>query len=148
MSLEKQVMEQLKAAMKAKDQTALAALRAIKSALLLEKTKTSAQDLSSADEMKMLQKLVKQRKESAEIYRQQNRADLAEIELNQAYIIEQFLPEPLSKEEIENIINTIIAKIGAKSMKDMGKVMGLANQKLAGKADSKTISLLVKEKLS
>ena len=148
MCLEQQVMSKLKEAMKAKDQTALAALRAIKSALLIEKTKSAAQTLTPADEMRILQKLVKQRKESAEIYKGQNRADLAETEIAQAKVIEQFLPAQLSADEIDEIVNVIIVQTGAKTMKDMGKVMAVATKKLAGKADSKTISQLVKEKLS
>ncbi len=148
MSLENVVMAKLKEAMKAKDQTALAALRAIKSALLIEKTKSAAQNLTPADEMRILQKLVKQRKESAEIYKSQNRDDLAETEIAQAKVIEQFLPAQLSMEEIGQIVNEIIAQTGAQTMKDMGKVMAIATKKLAGRADSKTISQLVKEKLS
>ncbi len=148
MSLENEVMAKLKEAMKAKDQTALAALRAIKSALLIEKTKSAAQNLTPADEMRILQKLVKQRKESAEIYKSQNRDDLAETEIAQAKVIEQFLPAQLSMEEIGQIVNEIIAQTGAQTMKDMGKVMAIATKKLAGRADSKTISQLVKEKLS
>ena len=148
MSLEKEVMHQMKEAMKSKDTIALEALRAIKSAILLEKTKQKDKELTEADEMKILQKLVKQRKDSAEIYRQQNRDDLAQTEMNQAEIIEKFLPEPLTPDEVEAVVYNIINKVGATSMKDMGKVMGIASKELAGKADGKMISEIVKKKLS
>jgi len=148
MSLEKEVMHQMKEAMKSKDTIALEALRAIKSAILLEKTKQKDKELTEADEMKILQKLVKQRKDSAEIYRQQNRDDLAQTEMNQAEIIEKFLPEPLTPDEVEAVVYNIINKVGATSMKDMGRVMGMASKELAGKADGKMISEIVKKKLS
>ncbi len=148
MSLEKKVMEQLKTAMKAKDKTALEALRAIKSAILLEKTKGGDAGLTEADEMKLLQKMVKQRRDSAEIYSQQNREDLAQAELDQVAVIEQFLPKQMSKEEITAVVEDIITQIGAESMKDMGKVMGIANKEMAGKADGSIIAQIVKEKLS
>ncbi len=148
MSLEQKVMTALKEAMKAKDQVKMDALRAIKSAILLEKTKGGNHELTEADEMKLLQKLVKQRKESAEIYQQQNRIDLAETELKQSEVIESFLPEPLSEEEIEAVVKGIIEETGANSMKDMGKVMGMATKKLAGRADGKIIAQIVKKHLS
>ncbi len=148
MSLEKEVMHQMKEAMKSKDTIALEALRAIKSAILLEKTKQKDKELTSADEMKILQKLVKQRKDSAEIYRQQNRDDLAETELAQAAVIEKFLPTPLTPDEVELVVYNIIKEVGAASMKDMGRVMGIASKELAGKADGKMISEIVKKKLS
>ncbi len=148
MNLEQKVMQKIKEAMKAKDSIALEALRAIKSAILLEKSKQKGKELTEADEMKILQKLVKQRKDSAEIYKQQNREDLAQAELEQAAIIEQFLPPPLTRDEVEVVIYNIIEKSGATSMKDMGKVMAEANKQLAGKTDGKTISEIVKEKLS
>ena len=148
MNLEQKVMAQLKEAMKAKDQLKMEALRAIKSAILLEKTKGGQKELSEADEMKLLQKLVKQRKESADIYLQQNRKDLAEVELKQAEVIEAFLPEQMSEEEIENEVKKIIAETGASSMRDMGKVMGIATKKMAGRADGKMISGIVKKLLS
>ena len=148
MGLEKEVMSKMKEAMKAKDTTALEALRAIKSAILLEKTKQKDVKLTESDELKILQKLVKQRKDSADIYKQQNRDDLAQIELSQVTVIEQFLPKQLSFDEIEKIVIEIINRLGANSMKDMGKVMGIASKELAGKADGKTISTIVKEKLS
>lgn len=147
MSLEKKIMTSLKEAMKAKDQTALAALRAVKSEILLAKTNGTDAELSEDDEIKLVQKLVKQRKDSACIFSEQNREDLAEPELAQAQVLEQFLPEQLSEEEIEKIVQDIIAKTGAKGMKDMGKVMGAANQQMAGKADGRTISTIVKNSL-
>ncbi len=148
MSLEQKVMSALKEAIKSKDRVKMDALRAIKSAILLEKTKGSNSILSESDEMKLLQKLVKQRKESAEIYRQQNRTDLAQTELKQAEVIEGFLPEPMSEAEIENTIKEIVKQTGALSMKDMGKVMGIATQKLAGRADGKIIARIVRKLLS
>ncbi len=138
----------MKAAMKDKDQTALAALRAIKSEILLAQTSGSDVVMTEADEIKILSKLVKQRKDSAAIYTEQNRPDLAEPELAQAEVISKFLPEQLSEEEIGKAIDTIISQTGASGMKDMGKVMGMATSQLAGKADGKTISMIVKEKLS
>lgn len=148
MSLQADVMTAMKAAMKAKDTVALQALRAIKSAILLAQTEAGSKELSEEDEIKMLQKLVKQRKDSAAIYTEQGRADLAEPELAEAAVIEQFLPEQLSEEEVEKVVVAIIAKTGAESMKDMGKVMGMASKELAGKADGKTISAVVKKLLS
>ena len=148
MSLQTQVMDAMKIAMKAKDAGALAALRAIKSELLLASTSATSGELTEADEIKILQKLVKQRKESATIFSEQNREDLAKPELEQSAVIEQFLPEQMSEEEVSKVVEEIIAQIGANSMKDMGKVMGMTNSKLGGKADGKTISGIVKAKLS
>ncbi|UAB86003.1 GatB/YqeY domain-containing protein [Zunongwangia sp. SCSIO 43204] len=148
MSLEKDVMTQMKAAMKAKDSAALEALRAVKGAILLAKTENSQQELTEEQELKIVQKLVKQRKDSAQVYREQNREDLAEPEEQQAEVISQFLPEQLSEAEVAAKVEEIIAKTGADGMKDMGKVMGVASQELAGKADGKTISVIVKQKLS
>ncbi len=148
MSLQKQVMDQIKTAMKAKDTVALESLRAIKSALLLAQTSGSGEELSEADETKLVQKLVKQRKDSAAIFTEQSREDLAAPELAQAAIIEQFLPEQLTEEEIEKVVVQTIATIGAQGMKDMGKVMGMVSKELAGQADGKTISTIVKNKLS
>ncbi|NQX80463.1 MAG: GatB/YqeY domain-containing protein [Flavobacteriaceae bacterium] len=147
MSLEKKIMEQLKAAMRAKDTVALQSLRAIKSELLLVKTSNSSAELSEEDEIKMLQKLVKQRKDSATLFSEQNREDLAEPELAQAKIIEQFLPEQMSNDDLKAFVQELITKTGASGMKDMGKVMGQASQQLAGKADGKAISNIVKELL-
>ena len=139
----------MKEAMKAKDQNALTSLRAIKSAILLAQTESGAkEELTQDQELKLLQKLVKQRKDSAAIFTEQNRPDLAQPELDQIKVIEQFLPEQLSEAEIETVITDIIAKTGAASMKDMGKVMGMASAALTGKADGKTISTIVKSKLS
>jgi uncharacterized protein YqeY len=141
-------MAKMKEAMRAKDTEALASLRAIKSAILLAQTESGGKsELSEAEEMKLLQKLVKQRKESAAIYEEQGREDLAAPELTQAKIIEGFLPEQMSEAEIEAEVQKIIAQTGAEGMKDMGKVMGVASKQLAGKADGKTISAIVKKKL-
>jgi uncharacterized protein YqeY len=148
MSLQDQITEQLKVAMKAKDTVALESLRAIKSAILLAQTQAVAKDLNSDDEIKLVQKLVKQRKDSAEIFRQQGRVDLAEPEEAQIKIIEQFLPEQLDEDAIAAQIDIIITKTGAAGMKDMGKVMGMASKEMAGKADGKTISSIVRQKLS
>jgi len=148
MSLQSDVMTALKEAMKSKDKTALEALRAIKSALLLAQTSGANNTISEAEELKILQKLVKQRKDCAALYAEQNRADLATPELAQAKIITQFLPEQMSAENLEKIIKDIIAQTDATTMKDMGKVMGMASKQLAGKADGKTISTIVKQLLS
>jgi len=148
MSLQKEVMEQIKTAMKAKDTVSLEALRALKSAFLLANTSGGDVELSEEDEIKIVQKLVKQRKDSAALYLDQNRNDLAEPELAQAKILEQFLPKQMSEEELRDAISEIVKKTGANSMKDMGKVMGVASKQFAGKADGKTISGIVKELLS
>jgi len=149
MSLAVQINDEIKNAMRAKDTVALESLRAIKSALLLAQTETGAKsELSSDDEIKLLQRLVKQRKDSANIYTQQGRADLAEPELLQAAIIEKFLPAQLSEAEIEAAVSKIISDNGASGMAAMGKVMGLASAQLAGQADGKTISTVVKKLLS
>ena len=149
MSSLRKLNEELKRAMKSKDSLKLESLRAIKSAIILFKTSSNFkdEDLSIDQEVKLLQKLVKQRKESANIYRNQNRLDLAELEESQATIIQSFLPKQISLEEIEKIVIKIIEDIKAESMRDMGKVMGIANKKLSGKADGKTISDIVKNKL-
>ena len=149
MSLQTKVMEALKEAMKAKDTVALESLRAIKSAILLARTEAGAsEELSEADELKLLQKLVKQRKDSAALYTQQGRNDLAEPELAQMAVIEKFLPAQLSEAEVEEALKGIIAQVGVTSPKDMGKVMGAATKQLAGKADGKLISDIVKKLLS
>lgn len=148
MSLQEQLAEQLKTAMKAKDTVALESLRAIKSAILLAQTQAGAKDLTTEDEIKLVQKLVKQRKDSAEIFRQQGREDLAVPEEEQIKIIEQFLPEQLDEAAIAKIVDTIIAQTNAEGMKDMGKVMGMASKQMAGKADGKTISTIVRQKLA
>jgi len=149
MSLAEKINDDIKRTMLARDSRKLEALRAIKAALLIAKT---GKDASSGEipediEMQLLQRLVKQRKESAEVYKAQNRPDLAEEELFQAAIIEAYLPEQMSPDELKSIIKTIIAQVGATSIKDMGKVMGLASKQLAGKADNKTISLVIKDLL-
>jgi len=149
MSLQNQVMEEIKAAMKAKDTIALESLRAIKSALLLVQTEKGAGDeMSDADEIKLIQKLVKQRKDSAAIFKEQGREDLAEPELAQVAVIEKFLPAQLSVDEVEKIVIQIIETTGASCMKDMGKVMGMVSKQLAGQADGKTISGIVRAKLT
>ena len=149
MSLINTIDQDIKQAMLAKQADRLRALRAIKSALLLALTEKGASEaLTQEAEIKVLQKLVKQRKESAEIYQTQNRPDLQQIEEEELAIIETYLPKQLSREDIEAIIKRVIAGVGATSVKDMGKVMGAANKELAGKADGRTISEVVKQLLS
>lgn len=149
MSLQQDIMAAMKTAMKAKDQTALTALRAVKSAILLAQTETGAkEELNEEQELKILQKLVKQRKDSAAIYLEQDRKDLALPEIDEAEVISQFLPEALSEEEIEKVVVMTIDELGAQGMKDMGKVMGAVSAALAGQADGKTISNIVRAKLS
>ncbi|HSD13617.1 MAG TPA: GatB/YqeY domain-containing protein [Flavobacterium sp.] len=149
MSLAAKIMEEMKTAMKAKDTVALEALRAIKSELLLAQTASgSKEEISEADEIKLLQRLVKMRKDSAAIFTDQNRADLAEPELAQVAVIEKFLPAQLSEAEVEAVVAQIIAETGASGMASMGKVMGLATEKLGGTAEGKTISTIVKKLLS
>jgi len=140
--------EDIKNAMRAKDSMKLEALRAIKSAVLLAQTTGgNSGELSDDEAIKLLQRLVKQRRDSAAIFNEQKRPDLAETEESQAEIIMAYLPEQLSEEDVAKIIDEIIAKTGAASMKDMGKIMGMASGQLAGKADGKLIATLVKEKL-
>jgi uncharacterized protein YqeY len=149
MSLQIQINEEIKNAMKAKDTLALEALRAVKSALLLAQTESGAkEEISKDEEIKLLQRLVKQRKESARIFTEQGREDLAQPEIEQAKIIEKFLPAQLSEEEIKEIIKQIIAETGANGIAQMGQVMGEANKKMAGQADGKTISTVVKSLLA
>ncbi len=149
MGLAEKINDDIKHAMLAKDKRKLEALRAIKAALLLIKTgkDTSSDEIPESIEIQMLQKLVKQRRETAIIYQQQNRPDLAEEELFQATIIEAYLPEQLSADDLRKIVLEVIAETGATSIKDMGRVMGLASKKLAGKADNKSISEIVKHVL-
>ncbi len=149
MSLAEKINNDLKQAMLAKDKRKLEALRAIKAALLLAKTgkDTSSGEIPETVEMQLLQRLVKQRKESAEVYQSQNRNDLADEELYQASIIEAYLPEQMSEEELLAKVKEIIGQVGATSMKDMGKVMGVATKQLAGKADNKSISAIVRQLL-
>lgn len=148
MSLQEKVTQVMKEAMRAKDKLRLEAVRAIKSELLLAKTSGADDEINEEVEIKILQKLVKQRRDSAEIYKQQGRTDLADNELAQANIIEEFLPAQLSDDELEAALKEIIDSLGAGSMKDMGKVMGAANAKLKGKADGKRIAEFVKKALS
>lgn len=149
MGLQEQVMKELKSAMKEKDTVALESLRAIKSALLLAQTEKGASGtLAEEEELKLLQKLVKQRKESAAIFQEQGRQDLAEPELAQVAVIEKFLPKQMNEAEIEQVVVRVIEQTGAENMKDMGKVMGLVTKELAGQADGKTISSIVRAKLS
>lgn len=149
MSLEQNIMTELKAAMLAKNEVALRSLRAIKAAILLAKTAEGSKgDLTGDEEIKLLQKLVKQRKDSLDIFTTQNRPDLAAKEAEEIAVIEKFLPAQLSAEELKTIIASIIAETGASSPADMGKVMGAASKQLAGKADGKAISAIVKELLS
>jgi uncharacterized protein YqeY len=148
MGLQTQIMEEIKTAMRAKDTVALEALRAIKSEMLLAATSSgSKEELTEDDEIKLLQKLVKTRKESARIFTEQNRPDLAEPELAQIAVIEKFLPAQLSEAEVEAVIAKIIAETGASGIASMGKVMGLASAQLGGTAEGKTISTIVKKLL-
>ena len=146
MTLEEKINQDLKTAMLAKDEAGVRSLRAVKSAILLAKT-SGSESISSEDEIKMLQKLVKQRKESVDIYQQQNRADLAKTELEEIAVIEKYLPKQMSEEEIKEELKKIIEQVGAKSAAEMGKVMGAASKHFAGKADNKVVSQLVKQLL-
>ena len=149
MSLETRIMEELKTAMKAKDEAGLRTLRAIKAAIIIEKTAEGAADvLSEATELKMLQKLAKQRRDSLDIFEKQNREDLASKEREELAIIEKFLPKQMSADELRAEVKTIIDQVGAKSPADMGKVMGVASKQLAGKTDGKAISEMVKQLLA
>lgn len=149
MSLEQKINQDIKTAMIAKDNAKLRGLRAIKAAILLAKTeKIQVEELSEDTEIKVLQKLAKQRKESGDIYKTQNREDLYQIEMEELQVIEEYLPKQLDRSAIEDIVKDIIAEVGATSIKEMGKVMGAANQRLAGQADGKTISEVVKSLLS
>ncbi len=148
MNLEQKVMADLKTAMLAKDEKALRALRAIKAALINLKTSGGfSGEVTGDDEIKLLQKLVKQRKESLEIYEKQQRGDLAAKEKEEIEVIERFLPQPLSAEELRDLVRGAISQSGATSPADMGKVMGLVNRQVAGRADGKTVAALVKELL-
>lgn len=148
MSLESKIMEPMKEAMKAKNTVALEALRAIKSELLLIKTSGANQEISQSQEIALLQKLIKQRKEAAEQFSANGRTELAEKELAQADVIQEFLPQQLSQKELEAKLQDIIAELGATSAKDMGKVMGAASVQLAGKAEGKAIADTVKKLLN
>ena len=149
MSLEQKIMTELKAAMLAKDEAGLRSLRAIKAAILLAKTAEGASgELKDDEEIKLLQKLVKQRKDSLEIFQQQKRDDLAKKEQEEIAIIEKFLPQQLSPEELKQALQKIISEAGAAGPADLGKVMGIASKQFAGRADGKTISALAKELLA
>ncbi|MEM9547667.1 MAG: GatB/YqeY domain-containing protein [Bacteroidota bacterium] len=148
MSLETKIMGDLKAAMKAKDQAALRTIRAIKAAILLQKTDGSGAAMTEEMEIKMIQKLAKQRQDSYDIYIKQNRQDLADVEKEELDVLKKYLPEQLSEAKIKEIVDAIIAKTGAEGMKDMGKVMGMASKELAGKADGKTIAGIVRASLT
>ena len=149
MSLIDKISESIKIAMREKDSIKLESLRAIKSSLLLSLTEKGKKgEISQSEEIKILQKLVKQRKDSAEIYKTQNRNELAELEIKQSIFIEEFLPDQISEDELKKMIQSIINQIGASGMKDMGKVMGIASKQLLGKADGKTISSMVKNLLN
>ncbi|HJP64584.1 MAG TPA: GatB/YqeY domain-containing protein [Mucilaginibacter sp.] len=144
-----QIDQDIKQAMLGKQEARLRGLRAVKSALLLARTeKGASEDISQETEIKVLQKLIKQRKESAEIYKQQNREDLYKIEAEEMEVIETYLPKQMDRSEVETYLKDLISRVGAGSIKDMGKVMGAANKELAGKADGRTISELVKELLN
>ena len=148
MNIEHEINESIKSSMKSKDTIRLESLRAIKSAILLEKTKTGSKDQVDEDIiLKILQKMVKQRNESAKIYIEQKREELAEVEISQAKIITEFLPEQLSESELSEIIDSVIMYLNAESMKDMGKVISNVNQKVSGKAEGRVIAEMVKNKL-
>jgi uncharacterized protein YqeY len=147
--LENTINQDIKTAMLAKDETSLRSLRAIKSALLLAKTeKGASQDITEEAEIKVLQRLVKQRKESADIYKGQNRDDLYKIETDEIEVIEKYLPQQLSQEELNTYIKGLIQKLNVTSVKEMGKIMGVANKELSGKADGKAISETIKSLLA
>lgn len=148
MSLEQRVMGDLKSAMKSKDQAALRGIRAIKAAIVLTKTDGSGKELDEAGEIKLVQKLVKQRQDSYDIFTKQGREDLAVVEAEEIDVLKKYLPAQLGEDEILPIVKEIIATTGAAGMKDMGKVMGMASAKLSGQADGKTIASIVKQLLS
>ena len=148
MSLEQKINADLKTAMKEKDVAAKRGIRAIKAQLLLAKTDGTGKEMTEATEIKLLQKLVKQRKDSLAIYEKQGRADLAKIEIEEIAIIEKYLPQQMDTEELTALLKGLVAQTGASSMKDMGKVMGMASKQLAGKADGKTISTIIKQLLT
>ena len=147
MSLEEKIATDLKTAMRAKDKAALRSIRAIKAQILLAKTDGSGKDLDEAAEVKMLQKMVKQRKDSLSIFEKQDRAELAQTEREEIAVIERYLPKQMDEGELTTFLQDVIAKTGASSMRDMGKVMGMASKQLGGKADGKTISSIVKKLL-
>lgn len=148
MSLETKIAQDMKTAMRAKDKVSLRGIRAIKAALLLAKTDGTGDEMNEAKEIKILQKLVKSRRDSFDIYTKQGREDLASVEKEEIDVIEKYLPQQMSTDELEAALKEIITKTGASSMKDMGKVMGMANKQFAGKADGRAISTAVKKMLS
>ena len=148
MSLEARITEDLKIAMKAKDQVSLRTIRAIKSAILLLKTDGSGKEIDEKVEIKLIQKLAKQRQDSLDIYEKQSREDLAKVEREELAVLKRYLPEQIGEAELTQVISGIISELGAEGMKDMGRVMGAANAKLAGKADGKSISTIVKSLLT
>lgn len=148
MNLEQRITADMKTAMKAKDKVSLRGIRAIKSAILLQKTDGTGKELDADGEISLLQKLVKSRQDSLDIYTKQGREDLAVTEREEIEVISRYLPEQLSDEALADLVAGIIAKTGASSMRDMGKVMGMANKEAAGRADGKTIAAMVKAKLA
>ncbi|MEN0002554.1 MAG: GatB/YqeY domain-containing protein [Bacteroidota bacterium] len=148
MSLEKRIVSDLKEAMKAKDKVSLRGIRAIKAAILLAKTDGSGEEFTEDKGIKMLQKMVKQRRDSLAIYEEQGREELAQTEREEIDVIEKYLPAQMSPEELEKEVKAIVEQTGASSMKDMGRVMGMASKKFAGRADGKAISTIVKKLLS
>lgn len=148
MSLEKRIMPDLKEAMKAKDQPALRTIRAIKAAILIQKTDGTGTEMTEEMEIKLIQKMAKQRQESMDIFIKQGREDLAVTERDELEVLKKYLPEQLSEDEIKVIVAKVIADTGAEGMKDMGRVMGMVSKQLAGKADGKTISSIVKASLT
>ena len=148
MSLLDKINQDIKSAMKEKQAVKLSALRAIKSELLLEQTSVSAKEITEDKEIKIIQKLIKQRKDSADIYEKENRKDLYEKEISEIKFLEEYLPEQLSEEELDTIIKSAVEQVGASSMKDMGKVMGIVNAKVAGRAEGKIIAQKVKSMLA
>ena len=148
MTLEERIMADMKSAMKNKDKVALRAIRAVKAAILLAKTDGTGTELDAEKEIKLVQKMVKQRKDSYDIYIKQGREDLAAVEKEEIDVISNYLPEQMGEEELKAFIQNIISELGAEGMKDMGKVMGVASSKLAGKSDGKTISGVVRSLLA
>ena len=148
MNLEEKIMADMKAAMKAKDKVSLRGIRAIKAALILAKTDGSGEEMTAEKEIKIVQKMVKQRKDSLSIYKEQGREDLAAVEAEEIEVISRYLPEQLSEDKIKEIVSGIISDLGAERMKDMGKVMGVASKKLAGSADGKALAAVVRQLLA
>ena len=148
MTLEEKITQDLKTAMKAKDQVALRTIRSIKSAILLKKTDGSGEDIDEAAEIKMLQKLVKSRADSLAIYEEQGREDLAKVEREEIEVLKKYLPQPLEEAALIEIVNEVVKEVGATSMKDMGKVMGIVSKKVAGRADGKLLAGIVRSTLS